>query len=102
MARERQRRGILPLDWGGARQSDLCSVDGDRVAHQRRRLDLTQTQTGARVGRKQGYISQLEVGYHPRITRPVLEDLAHALECDADDLRPLEAAPSPDRTDTTI
>lgn len=98
VARERLRRGILPLAWGGARQSDLCGVDGARVADQRRKLDLTQTETGARIGRERGYISQLEVGYYPRITRSMLEDLARALECQPDDLRPFEAAPAPDMT----
>lgn len=98
VGRERKRRGILPLDWGGARQNDLCVVDGDRVADRRRELDLTQAQTGARIGRKKSYISQLEVGYYPRIARSMLEDLARALECQPDDLCPLEAATAPDRT----
>lgn len=96
VARERGRRGIAPLDWGGARQNDLCPIDGARIADRRRTLDLTQVQIGARVERKQGYISQLESGHYPRITRSMFEALARALECQPDDLRPLDAATSPD------
>lgn len=96
VARERGRRGIAPLNWGGARQSDLCSIDGDRVADRRRALDLTQNQIGAKIERAQGYISQVERGKYRRIPRQTLEALAHALECQPDDLRPLNAATPPD------
>ena len=97
VGRERRRRAIPSIGHSG-NLPNLQNLDGARVRAQRYALDLTQADVAARLSCNVHRVSHLESGHAPRVKVATITALARALECQPDDLRPLDldAATSPE------
>lgn len=95
VAKERRRRKI-PTTGPIGHGSNLLPLDSDAARARRLALGLTQPEVAARIGRGAERIKQLESGETARVKVETMEALARALECQPDDLRPLDAGAPPD------
>lgn len=87
VARERRQRGI-PTTGPLGYSPDLLPLDSAQLRVRRLALGLAQPEVAARLGRSARRIAQLESGGTARVHPQTLNDLARALECNPNDLRP--------------
>src|SRR4051812_47380757 len=67
----------------GVDRRDAVVVNGQQVGARREELGMTQQALASAVGRTRGYISGIENGKHPRVSRVTAKALANALQIDA-------------------
>lgn len=72
-------------------------AQGERIAHLRRRLGLTQAELAARLDRSESWVSQVERGVHTIERMPMLRAVADALQVEPTAIQTDIEAPSPER-----
>lgn len=74
------------------RGSARSKINGERLRHLRLSGDETLAEVAARAGISHAYLSQIEIGRYPQVSKTVFDSLCRAFQVDPGELELAEVA----------